>query len=186
MLGSALAHIAEGLTRPRASIERLLARDPTVADAALMVVLSYSVQAIVTLLVPGARGAVGAIGLANHLLWLLLSIAGTFVLGFLIFVIGRAFGGTASREQSLVVAAWHTLVMTLLVPLYLFGALQVGEEQIPPGAVMVMLIYGAIWFWLLARYTAVAHKFANEWNVVGVMVGVAILFSAFLMMVQGA
>lgn len=186
MLGSALAHIAEGLTRPRASIERLLAREPGIADAALMVVLSYSVQAILTLLVPGARGEQGTLGLFDHLVWLLLSIAGTFVLGFLIHAIGRAFGGVATREQALVVAAWHTLVMTLLVPLYLFGAAQVGEQSIPPAALLVMLLYGAVWFWLLARYTAVAHRFSSEWNVVGVMVGVAIVFSAFLMMVQGA
>lgn len=185
MIGSALAHIAEGVLRPRASVERLLARNPSIADAALMVVLAYCVQGILMLLVPGLREGLLAMGLVEHLFWVLLAVAGTFLLGFLIHIVGRAFGGVASRQQSLVVAAWHSLVMSLLLPVFLAGAMQIEGEEAPPGALLLILLYGAALLWLLASYIAAAHQFRSAWSVASVLIGALILFSAFLSVLRG-
>ena len=181
-----LAHIVEGLIRPRASMETLLGRDPGVADAGLMVIAAYALQRALDILM--GSGA-GAMGLADHILSLLVAIAYTFFIGFLIHVIGRAFGGHATREQALAAAGWHALVMTLLWPLVLIGVGDVdltSAAEISTGAFLALALYFSQWIWLLARYTAAVHGFDNEWNVVGVILGVSMLFSALILMVAGA
>ena len=187
MIGSVLAHIAEGLIRPRVSIERLLAARPTTADAVLMVVAAYALQRIVDIvLAPGAR----TVGLLEHLVSLMLAVGLTFVMGFLIHRIGQAFGGEATAEQSLVTAAWHTLVMALLWPVVALGVgeidLTAGEEEVPTIAFLALAFYFAQWVWLLARYAAAIHGFRNEWGVVGVILGVSVLISTLMLAVAGA
>lgn len=181
-----LAHIAEGLIRPRDSLERLLAERPTVADAGLMVVAAYAVQRIaVILLAPEAEGA----GLFVHLVSLALTVGFTFVIGFLIHRIGRAFGGHATVEQSLVAAAWHSLVMSLLSPLVVLGMsgteLAEAEPEISPAAFLALALYLAAGVWLLARFAATVHGFRNEWAVVGVILAVSLLLSSLLMALAG-
>lgn len=179
-----LAHILEGLFRPRQSLERLLAADPGVGDAALMVVAAYALQRSFDILFGGGAG-----GLMANLTALAMSIAMTFIMGFLIHVIGGAFGGHATREQALVVAAWHALVMTLLAPILLLGLGDIdvtAPEQTSGGTLLVLAVYAAQWIWLLARYTATVHGFQNDWMVVGVIVGAAVLLAPVLGMFAGA
>lgn len=181
-----LAHIAEGLVRPRESLERLLGQRPTVADAGLMVVAAYAVQRIaVILLAPEAEGA----GLFVHLVSLSLAIAFTFVVGFLIYRIGRAFGGKATLEQSLVTAGWHALVMSLLSPLVVLGMagadLGARAEAVSPATFLSLALYLAAGVWLLSRFTATVHGFRNEWAVVGVILAVSLLLSSLMMALAG-
>lgn len=181
-----LAHIAEGLIRPRDSLERLLAGRPTVADAGLMVVAAYAVQRMaVILLAPEEEGA----GLFVHLVSLSLAVAFTFMIGFLIYRIGRAFGGKATIEQSLVTAGWHALVMSLLSPLIVLGMagaeLGATAEDVSPAVFLSLALYLAAGVWLLARFTATVHGFRNEWAVVGVILAVSVLLSSLLMALAG-
>lgn len=186
MIGSILAHIVEGIVRPAASVERLMQRRPQTADAALMVVAAYALQRAWNLLLLGDSAS---LNIAQHLFSLMVMLATTFVIGFLIFAIGRAFGGHAEREPSLVIAAWHSLVMTMLWPLLLLGA---GDLSLAPGtevsagALLVVLVFSTQWIWLLARYTAVIHGFRSNWSVVGVILGLSMLFSTLFLMVAGA
>lgn len=186
MIGSILTHIVEGLIRPQASVERLMARGPNVSDAALMVVASYAVQRAWVLIFLGGEVR---FTLFQHLFALVGTLAYTFVTGVLIYVIGRAFGGVATREQSLVAAAWHQLVMTLLWPLLLLG---IGGVELVPGqevsswALLVVIIFVSQWVWLLARYTATIHGFRNDWGVVGVIIGLSMLLSTLYLIVAGA
>ena len=186
LIGSVLAHIVEGLIRPRASMETLLERDPGAREAALMVLAAYALQRGLDILIgPGAE----TMGLLDHLVSIVVAVAFTFLIGFLLHVIGRAFGGQATREQALAAAGWHALVMTLLWPLVLIG---VGDVELVSGAEMslgaflALAFYFSQWIWLLARYTAAIHGFDNEWNVVGVILGVSLLFSALILLVSGA
>lgn len=161
-------------------------RGPHVSDAALMIVAAYALQRAWNLLL---LGDTASLSLVQHIFSLLVMLATTFVIGFLIFTIGRAFGGHASREQSLAAAAWHSLVMTLLWPVLLVGA---GEISLAPGsevslaALLVVLFFSGQWIWLLARYTAAIHGFRSNWNVVGVILGLSMLFSTLYIMVAGA
>ena len=182
-----LAHIAEGLIRPRDSLERLLAARPTPADAVLMVVAAHALQRMVDIaLAPEPR----TVGLLEHLVALALAVAFTFVMGFLIQRIGAAFGGEATAEASLVVAGWHTLVMSLLWPLVVLGVgdadLTPGAEQVSLAAFLALAIYFAQWVWLLARYAATIHGFQSEWGVVGVILGIFVLLSTLILAVAGA
>ena len=187
MIGSVLAHIVEGLIRPRASMEALLERDPGPADAALMVIAAYALQRVLDILIgPGAA----TMGVVDHLVSVVVAVAYTFLIGYLVHVIGRAFGGHASREQALVAAGWHALVMTLLWPLVLIGVgdvdLTSGAAEMSTGAFLALVLYFSQWVWLLARYTAAIHGFENEWNVVGVILGASVLISALVLIVAGA
>lgn len=180
-----LAHIVEGLVRPRTSVERLLGRQPGPADAALMVVAAYAAQRIADIvLAPGGRDP----GLLEHVVSLTLAVAYTFFIGFLIHRIGQAFGGRGTREQSLAVAGWHALVMALLWPVVVLGvggADLATPEQLSPVAFLALAFYFAQWVWLLARYTAVVHGFRSDWSVLGVILGLSLLLSALLVAFAG-
>ena len=181
-----LAHIAEGLIRPRDSLERVLERQPTAADAALMVVAAYAIQRIAdVLLAPEARIAT----LPEHLVSRALAVGYTFLIGFLIHRIGRLFGGEASVEQALVAAGWHALVTSLLWPVVVLGVgemdLTATAQEVAPAAFMALALYFAAWVWLLARFAATVHGFRNDWAVVGVILGVSMLLSTLILAVAG-
>ena len=181
-----LAHFAEGLIRPRDSLERLLAERPTAADTALMVVAAYAVQRMAAIVLTPENGAAG---LVENVVSLALAVGFTFLVGFLIHRIGHLFGGHATIEQALVAAGWHALVMSLLSPLVVLGMggaeLAVAEGEVPPAVFLSLALYLAAGVWLLARFTATVHGFRNEWAVVGVILGVSLLLSTLLMALAG-
>lgn len=182
--------MVEGLIRPRESIARLLSRNPTLADAALMVVLTYCVSTIVQILVPLVGGASG-VSLFGHVVNIVVSIAGTFLIGVLIHAAGRVFGGQATRDQAIVAASWQQLVMLLLLPLLLIGAEGIGlgtgepPETVSALTLVVVALYAGAFIWLLACYTAAIHRFRSEWPVVGAIVAATLIISSLYVMARG-
>ncbi|MGF1553452.1 MAG: YIP1 family protein [Paracoccaceae bacterium] len=175
----------EGLFAPRRSARRVLAAGWGLDVAVLLAVLAYALQAILAILVPGARPetAEGSLPLGAHLINLLRQLAVVGVEGFAVWGLGRLFGGTGSREGALILVAWHAFVTTLLAPFFLFGqaSLREGDEEALPLLLLVALALAlAQSIWVLAAYATELHGFRNPWGVVGVMVAVMMLLSTIV------
>ncbi|MDT8343718.1 MAG: YIP1 family protein [Thermohalobaculum sp.] len=185
MIRDLLARMIEGLFQPAASARRILAANHGVDTAMLFVVLAYAVQAIIQILLPGARNlpeGVEQVPVTLHLLNIIIQAMVIGVLSLMVFGAGRIFGGTGSRKQAFVIVAWHTLVTTLLSPVFLFGMAQIAAGQpVSPVVLVLLVVTGSFWLWVLAVYTAVLHGFRNPWGVLGVMLGISFLVSALLM-----
>lgn len=173
--------MVEGLFAPRRSARRVLGAGWGLDVAVLLAVLAYVVQAIVAILMPGARTGLEGEGLpvAFHLINLLVQLAVVGVVGLAVWGLGRAFGGEGSREGALLLVAWHAFVTTLLAPLFLLGqsAAREDAEAMSPFALVLFAVAVAQYLWVLAAYATELHGFRNPWGVVGVMVAVMMLFS---------
>jgi hypothetical protein len=183
--------MVEGLFAPRASARAVLAQGWGLDVAVQFAVLAYCLQAILAILIPGARGdAMPASGVpvGFHVLNLVAQVMLVGLLGLAVWGIGAIFGGRGTRDQALVITAWHTLVTTLLSPLFLLGAASsrgADPEQMPIGVVFVFAVAVSQYLWVLACYTMELHGFRNPWGVLGVMVAVAMLFSTALLNFSG-
>lgn len=175
----------EGLIQPRRSARWVLDANHGIDTALLFVVLAYALQAILQILLPGARTlpeGIDRVPASLHLMNVLLQVMLVSVLSLMLFGIGRLFGGTGSRKQAFVIVAWHTLVTTLLAPAFLIGMGQIATgDPVSPGMLALMVVTGSLWLWVLAVYGAVLHGFGNPWGVMGVMLGILFLVSALLM-----
>ncbi|MEM7526559.1 MAG: hypothetical protein AAF416_02630 [Pseudomonadota bacterium] len=182
MIFELFRRMVQGLFSPRASARAVLAQGYKLDTAVQFAVLAYCFQAILAILIPGARdaGAPSGVPIGFHVLNLIAQVALVGILGFAVWGIGALFGGKGDREQALVITAWHTLVTTLLSPLFLLGAVAAGgatPDQMPVGIVFIFAIAVSQYLWVLACYTMELHGFRNPWGVLGVMVAVAMLFS---------
>ncbi|MCL5775892.1 hypothetical protein M1105_02610 [Limibaculum sp. FT325] len=185
MIRDLLARLVEGLFQPRRSAHWVLSANHGIDTALLFIVLAYSLQAVIQILLPGARtlpeGFEG-LPLAMHLLNLLLQVLLAGMMSFMIFAVGRLFGGTGSRLQAFVIVGWHTLVTTLLAPPFLLGMAQIAAGSgVSPAMLGLMVAAGIVWLWVLAVYTAVLHGFGSVWAVMGVITGALLLVSALFM-----
>ncbi|MEM6946055.1 MAG: hypothetical protein AAF565_20100, partial [Pseudomonadota bacterium] len=178
MIFELFRRMVQGLFSPRASARAVLAQGYKLDTAVQFAVLAYCFQAILAILIPGARdaGAPSGVPIGFHVLNLIAQVALVGILGFAVWGIGALFGGKGDREQALVITAWHTLVTTLLSPLFLLGAVAAGgatPDQMPVGIVFIFAIAVSQYLWVLACYTMELHGFRNPWGVLGVMVAVA-------------
>jgi hypothetical protein len=174
--------IFEGLFAPRRSARRVLHAGWGLDVAVLLAVLAYAVQAIVAILMPGARAGLDAqgAGVAFHFANLLVQLALVGLVGLAVWGGGRAFGGAGTREGALVLVAWHALVVTPLTPLFLLGQSAAREEaeSASPLALLVFAVAVAQYLWVLAAFATELHGFRNPWGAVGVMVAAMMLFSS--------
>ncbi|MBK0400209.1 hypothetical protein H0I76_13505 [Limibaculum sp. M0105] len=185
MIRNLLARMIEGLFQPARSARWLLSADLGLDTALLFVALAYVLQAIIQIVLPGARplpDGIGHVPLTLHMLNLLLQVFLVAFMSFMIFAIGRLFGGTGTRKRAFLIVSWHTLVTTVLSPPFLIGMASValGKELSPP-LLGLMVAAAAVWLWVLSVYTAVLHGFSNPWGVMGVILGVLFLLSALFM-----
>lgn len=185
MIQALISRMIEGLFQPRQAAARILAGNHGADAAVLFLVLAYLIQAMLQILLLGAReqpeGAASVPAVAFHLLNIVLQAAMAGIISLLIFGIGRVFGGTGSRLQAFVLVAWHTLVTTVLSPVFLIGMGQLGAGEISGAVLGLMVVAVSIWLWVLAVYTAVLHRFRSPWGVMGVMVGLSFLLSSLFM-----
>jgi hypothetical protein len=171
----------EGLFQPRQSAQRIVLARYGAETGIAFIVLAYVLQAILQIVLPGARTlpeGVEGLPMVLHLLNMLVLTAVAGMLSLAIFGVGRAFGGSGSRRQAFVLVSWHTLVTTLLAPVFLIGMAQVASGAVSPVVMGLMIAAGTIWLWVLAAYTAVLHGFRSPWGVMGVMLGTAFLISS--------
>lgn len=180
--------MVEGLFAPTKSAREVLSGQYSLQTGVQFVILAYVLQAMLAILIPGARGEEAADGLpiGFHVLNLIAQFGMVGVIGFAIWGIGRLFGGAGTREQALIITAWHTLVTVLLAPFFLGGTALSGDDPQEIGGVAVLLFLYAVtqYLWTLACYTKELHGFSSPWGVLGVMVAFAALFGQVLIAIS--
>lgn len=181
MIQDIAANIAEGIWAPRASMRRMLPQISGVDSIVGLVVLGYVVQALVALVIPGARPETPA----NPLGWHIAGLAFQGVLfalsAGLVFLIGRIFGGTGSVLQTFAAMAWYSFVSAFLSPLALAGVGGLTQTEEPNGFAALLLVAATILgLRMFAGFVAEVHGFRNTWTVVAVSVGLVMGASALL------
>ncbi|MEM7499627.1 MAG: YIP1 family protein [Pseudomonadota bacterium] len=192
MIVELFRRMVEGLFAPRRSARAILAQGLGLDTAVQFAVLAYCLTAMLGVIVPGVRADAageGGLPIGSHVLSVVAQVMMVGILGMAVWGIGAMFGGKGTREQAMVLVGWHTLVTTLLAPLFLLGtAATVGAEpgEIPIAVVFVFAIAVSQYLWVLACYTMELHGFRSPWGVLGVMVAVAMLFSTAVISLMGA
>lgn len=178
--------MASGLTSPRATVRTVLDGAHGFNVALLMIALGYAIEStLVKVLVPGGSGAVNPISF--HMLNVMGTLCGFFILSGLTYWAGRMMGGIASLAQSQIAIAWFMLTNSLLAPFAVMGL--PDDFRNPPtnpdipmdmsdaSPTMIFIVVG-IAMWLLSSAVAEAHGFRSVWRVAGVILAipVAIVF----------
>jgi len=83
-----------------------------------------------------------------------------------IYQIGRAFGGTGSLTDALLVVVWLQVIMLGVQVVQLLASI-----LIPPLAGLVSLAGFIVFFWLLTSFIAELHGFASRWAVLAGVIG---------------
>ncbi|MCU0902311.1 MAG: YIP1 family protein [Tabrizicola sp.] len=85
---------------------------------------------------------------------------------FLIYRVGRAFGGTGSLSDALLVVVWMQVIALGVQIVYLLALV-----VIPLIAALISLAAPVLFLWLLASFIAELHRFQSRWAVLAGMVG---------------
>lgn len=190
--------ILAGFTTPRPVVRYVLNRSSELSTALLLVLLSHFIAVILHTLTPGVPPAIPPGSIALHFMALLSQIIVFFVLSGLVFFFGKISGGTASRVETQVAIAWHSLLASFLTPatasfMAAFqvdqdpsGRLMVSDEPISGSILVLGLFAVAIWFWLLTQIVTEVHRFKNVWGVFAVLIGLPVAAAFFVATVMGA
>ena len=186
---------------PRRTMRDLLSRGLGIREIVLLIALGFLIEQALFILVSGGRPEGFEPGF-SHYVSAVIRTAVTFIaFAWLIFGLGRAFGGTADLMQSSVMLAWYSVVANLLLPPALYGLLKIqsvtGGEQMTDemaravqGPFAIVMFIAGVWLWLLASYVTELHGFKSLMSVIAVMFGVlmvgAILFAGLLGGMAGA
>ena len=139
MISAFLGRILEGFRSPRGSVRRVIDGGHGLDIAIAMVVFSYLAGSIVAILVPGGRPGDIGLPIVLHTVGIAVQIGSFFVLSLAAFGIGKLFGGKGTLDQAYLTIGWHTLVTTVLAPLFVYAVSQVTPERVPLGAIAIML-----------------------------------------------
>lgn len=173
--------LALSFTSPRASLRQVLDAGHGFDVVLLFLVLGYLIEAILARLLIGSsiQGSGGAI--PYHVLNIIVTAVGFFLLSGVIYWAGRAMGGTATLAQAQIATAWFMLVTSLITPIAL-ASLPDGMRNPPsdPNTPIDMtganptaiFIVAGIVMWLLSSTIAEAHGFRSVWRVAGVILGI--------------
>jgi hypothetical protein len=173
-----LAIIAESILTPRQSVRRFLDRGPHGIDAiAGLVLLAYVVQALASLIVPGARGPTAGPVLAWHIAGLIFHAILFLLSAALVFGVGRLFGGTARMETCAAGMAWYGFVTSFLTPFVLLGWVQAMQGGATGFTSLLLFGASAIGMWVLAGFVAEMHGFRSTGLVIAALVGFLVLSS---------
>jgi hypothetical protein len=167
------------ITNPREGAEEVLAlgvpRQALWTILLLVLVLSIILGQITTLLVAAATGTEGTGPLANPIVTGVLQLALLLVAIFAIHRIGRAFGGTGSLDEAILLIAWLQFVMVCI------QVVQTGLMLVLPPLASIVGILGLVLFmWLLTNFVAVIHGFRSLGQVF-VMILVSMFVMAFIL-----
>jgi len=169
-----LAMVVETIRNPREGAATLLnfapGRGVIWQMLALVVVLSVLMAHATALLFasPGAEIFAGPL----HLSPILTGVVQGSLLVIMVFAtywIGKAFGGTGSFEETLLLLTWLQFVLVVLQVVQTLSLL-----VLPPLAPIIGMLAMVLFFWLLTNFVAILHGFTS----LG-LVFVGILLSAF-------
>ncbi len=97
-----------------------------------------------------------------------------------IHIIGRAFGGIGSFDQSLVLSVWLQFYMMLIQAVLVFVAI------ISVSLTSILNIGAYVYFvWLLVNFIAILHGFRSLWKVFAGLVATSFAFSSLVLMLLG-
>lgn len=180
---------------PRASAASILSSGAGMAEAFLMVVLGYLLTEISIIAFLGAYPLQPSV-LTRHIGGLIGAFLWFFIISALISFLGRASGGTGTREQSQVIVAWHSVVTSFLwVPVNAMF-MQFQTEEVDgvqkviayPDQSAIAMALGAfvVILLMLANFITVLHRFPNFLGVaavvLGIPTGIAFFFLNIVMM----
>lgn len=195
MIGAVIENLIAGFVRPRRSVRRLLNGRYGMTDAMLLVILSYLIGAILSVLFPEGSPVPARSLFGTHLLGLLLQFISFFIISSLVYLGGRMFGGQGSRRDAYLTIAWYSLVTSLIAPLtlparaHLVEAMEAARGQseaiveFPPGALALFMAASGIMLWLFSCYVAELHRFRRTWNVLAVILGLSVAVSLIVALI---
>lgn len=171
------SRIIEGYLAPTRSARNILEAECRFDTILLMVLFSYLATAVLSAMFGGPRVEGGA-SMGYHISGLILQFASFFVIGGLIFQVGRLAGGIASRQDTYAVVGWHSMVTSFLTPLLVGLGSSLPSADMPPeqqaealsnvqGPLLLAAFAVITSMWLLAHYVKEAHGFQSVWNVLG-------------------
>jgi len=177
---------AEAWVQPRQSMRRILSLDLSERDRLIMVAITgvlFSIPIIMifrTLEMPLGPDGVpipAPTAIMTAFTTVALVIIGYYITAALIKVLGTAFGGTASYQQSKSVSAWTQFVvglanlavmlLTFVLPTFLEGPIR--------------LVFTVAGLYVSSTYIAEAHGFTSVGKVIAVSVAVTLIAILLLM-----
>lgn len=158
------------VTNPRECAEEVLAmgipREALWPVLILMVVLSSILSQFANALLASASGIVLEGLFANPLITGAIQLVVLVVMVFAIYLIGRAFGGSGSFDETLLLVGWLQFIMVCL------QLLQAAAVLVLPPLAALLNVAGLILFlWLLTNFVAVLHGFKSLGHVFLLILG---------------
>lgn len=180
VLGDFARFMAQSIIAPRATVRIVLNGGHGFGIALTMIAMGYLIESVlVKLLVPDATAGANLIGF--HMLNVIGTVCGFFILSGLAYWIGSLMGGIASLAQSQLAVAWFMLMNSVLAP---FAIMSLPEHfRRPPtdpdipldlsdaNPTVIFIVVG-IAIWLLSSAIAEAHGFRSVWRVAGVILAI--------------
>jgi len=100
---------------------------------------------------------------------------------FLVYHVGRAFGGGGSFDGALILVSWLQFIFVIVQAAQILLAV-----IMPPAAVLVAMLSIGLFFWLLVNFVAELHGFVSLARVFFGILGVLVPLSLVLAMLAGA
>ena len=193
VLGDFARFMGQGISAPRATVRGVLDGGHGFDVALTMIALGYLIESVLAkVLVPGATD--GASFISFHMLNIVATICGFFILSGLVYWIGGLFGGIATLARTQLAVAWYMLMNSFLAP---FAVMSLPEHiRKPPtdpnipldlsdANPTVMFIVVAISMWLLSSAIAEAHGFRSVWKVAGAILAIPMTLVFLLNLIVG-
>ena len=188
ILGDFARFMVQGYAAPRATVRKVLNGGHGFEIAVTLIALGYLIESVLAkVLIPGATEGVSPIGF--HMINIVATLCGFFILSGLIYWVGGMFGGIASLAQSQLAAGWFMLMNSLLAP---FAVMSLPEAfrkpptepnmpiDISDANPTVIFIVVGISMWLLSSAITEAHGFRSVWKVAGVILALPVTFVILL------
>ena len=195
VLGDFARFMAQGISAPRATVRGVLNGGHGFDVALTMIALGYLIESVlVKLLVPDATAGTNPIGF--HMLNMIGTICGFFIISGLAYWVGGLMGGIATLAQSQLAVAWFMLMNSVLAP---FAVMSLPADfRRPPtdpnipidlsdaNPTVIFIVVG-IAMWLLSSAIAEVHGFKSVWRVAGVILAIPLTLVFLLnLMMAGA
>jgi len=187
VISDLVARIVEGLTTPRVSLRSFLERGPHgISVVGALILMSYLVQALSAVLIPGVETTREGGAFPWHVAGLTLQVILFAISAAAVFGLRQPFGRVAQVWDVVLAMAWYGFLTSFLAPLAQLGAAAAVEGRGGAGATLLFLASAAIGLWVLAGFVAEVHGFRSTGSVLGVMVGLMLLSSFALAPLLGA
>ncbi|MEM7267918.1 MAG: Yip1 family protein [Pseudomonadota bacterium] len=190
MLQDIARNILDSYIAPRRAAQRVLNMMDGYTEVVGVFALSYALTSICAIILSwilptpedGVSFLTAPLTLADAITGFVATGAMLAVFSFIIFGVGRVFGGEADLKSVLTVVSWHSLVTFFIMPLALLSS--IGGALAPLSLIAFAL--ALVGFWMFASFIAEAHKFQSTLSVVGGIIGVLIAGSLIFGLLAGA